>query len=573
MDAGNLLKPALARGRLRAIGATTLKEYRQHIEKDAALERRFQPVIVEEPSIPDAISILRGIKEKYEVHHGVKILDNAIVAAVNLSARYISDRFLPDKAIDLMDEACSVLRMEIDSKPTEIDALHRRLRQLAIEKEALKAERGRASKEKLKEIQKQISELKEENKHLELQWQNEKKYINRIKSLSNQVDQLKEEAAQAEREGNLQKVAEINYGKIPELERQIKEAQGKLAKIQKAGALLKEEIGEEDIAKVVSRWTGIPVAKILSQESQKLARMEEDLARRVVSQKQAIRAVSAAVRRSRAGIAEEGRPIGSFIFLGPTGVGKTELAKALAEFLFNNERLLVRLDMSEYMEAHAVAKLIGAPPGYVGYGEGGQLTEAVRRHPYTVILFDEIEKAHPEVFNILLQILDEGRLTDSKGRTVNFKNTVIIMTSNLGSDKIAQLAGDQRKQENAVNQILKNTFRPEFLNRVDDIIIFQPLTREDISKIVKLQLKLVSQRLAQKGIKIKFGDAALSHIASAGFDPVFGARPLKRVIQREILDELSLRIIEGQISEGDTVEVDYKGGKGIVIHKTGIAKS
>ncbi|HBH46927.1 MAG: ATP-dependent chaperone ClpB [Candidatus Jacksonbacteria bacterium RIFOXYC2_FULL_44_29] len=567
MDAGNLLKPALARGQLRAIGATTLKEYRQRIEKDAALERRFQMVMVEEPSPEDAISILRGIKEKYEVHHGIKILDNAIVAAVNLSARYIADRFLPDKAIDLMDEAGSSLRMEIDSKPTAIDELHRKVRRYEIEAEALKKEKDKASKERLVEIQKQIAELKEKNKHLELQWQSEKKFINLIKDLSHQIDQLKETALQAERLGELQKVAEITYGRIPELERQSKTAQEKLAEAQKNGALLKEEVTEEDIAKIVSRWTGIPVAKMLTAESQKLSQMEAELGKRVVSQTEAIAAVSRAIRRSRAGIAEENRPIGSFIFLGPTGVGKTELAKALTEFLFNDEHLLIRLDMSEYMESHAVAKLTGAPPGYVGYDEGGQLTEAVRRHPYAVILLDEIEKAHPEVFNILLQILDEGRLTDAKGRAVNFKNTVIIMTSNLGSTEIAAGVGKRKEQESAVNQILKNIFRPEFLNRVDNIIIFQPLTSENLKQIVELQLNLVKRRLLRQGVSTNFTSKITDYLVKAGFDPVFGARPLKRVIERYLLDELSLDIIEGKIKEGSSVTADYKDGKIVISPK------
>jgi len=551
VDAGNLLKPALARGRLRAIGATTIKEYRQHIEKDAAFERRFQPVNVKEPSVPEAISILRGIKEKYEAHHGVKIRDNALVAAVNLSERYISDRFLPDKAIDLMDEACSGLRIDIDSKPAEIDHLHRKLRQLEIEQQALKKEKDSESKKRLKEIKKQISELKEENKHLELQWQNEKKYIDQIKKNTNQIDDLKEQALQAERSGDLQKVAEINYGKIPKLKQQVKSAQEKLAKIQKEKALLKEEVTAEDIAQIVARWSGIPVTKLLKQESKKLANMEQELKKRVVGQEQAIKAVSAAVRRSRAGIAPADRPIGSFIFLGPTGVGKTELAKTLTEFLFNDENLMVRLDMSEYMEAHAVAKLIGAPPGYVGYQESGQLTEAVRQHPYTVILLDEIEKAHSDVFNILLQILDDGRLTDAKGRTVDFKNAVIIMTSNLGSDIIAKKAGKYQEQYRAVQEILKNTFRPEFLNRIDETIVFQPLGKGEIAKIVKLRIKELKQNLAERKINLKLDQSAIDYLATKGFDPLYGARPLERVIQTKILDPLSLRIIEGKIKEGD----------------------
>lgn len=561
MDAGNLLKPALARGKLRTIGATTLKEYRKHVEKDAALERRFQPVLVEEPSIKDAISILRGIKEKYEVHHGVRIRDNAIVAAVTLSARYISDRFLPDKAIDLMDEAASTLRIEIDSKPTEIDRLHRQIRQLEIEREALKKEKDEESRLRLKELEKELAEVKEQSSRLELHWQNERKIIDRIKQLTEEIDRLKVEAQQAERNGELQRVAEINYGKIPELEKQVKAAKDELSQLQLQQQILKEEVDEEDIARIVSRWTGIPVARMLAEESVKLAQMEKELAKRVVGQTEAIKAVSNAVRRSRAGIQEEGRPIGSFIFLGPTGVGKTELSKALAQFLFNDEKMIVRIDMSEYMEKHAVARLVGSPPGYVGYEEGGQLTEAVRRHPYSVILFDEIEKAHPDVFNVLLQLLDEGRLTDNKGRTVDFKNTVVIMTSNLASQQIAAHANDRKRQEEAVEEVLRRTFRPEFLNRVDDIIIFQHLTRDEIAQIVELQMQRVAERLARRGIQIRIAASASAWLAEAGYDPIFGARPLKRLIQNEILDELSLRIIEGKIAEGDTVVIDYDGSR------------
>ncbi len=561
MDAGNLLKPALARGKLRAIGATTLKEYRQYIEKDAALERRFQPVMIEEPTPEDAVSILRGIKEKYEVHHGVKIRDNAIVAAVELSTRYISDRFLPDKAIDLMDEACSVLRIERDSKPTAIDRLDRRIRQLEIEKAALRAEKDAPSKQRLKDLEKELAELQEEYRNIDLHWQNEKKYLDVINTSSKEIDQLKEEAVQAEREGNLQRVAEITYAKIPELEKSISTAQTELGKIQVGQKILKEEVTEEDIAQVVARWTGVPVSKMLTQETDKLILLEELLGKRVVGQEAAVRAVANAVRRSRAGIQEESRPIGSFIFLGPTGVGKTELAKALAEFLFDDEHRLVRIDMSEYMEKHSVARLVGSPPGYVGYEEGGQLTEAVRRHPYTVILFDEIEKAHADVFNILLQVLDDGRLTDSKGRTVNFKNAVIIMTSNLGSNEIAEYVNDRQKQESAVHEILQRTFRPEFLNRVDDIIVFQHLTQEQIAEIVTLQVQHMTNRLAAKGIALHLTAAAITQLAKEGFDVAFGARPLKRLIQRVILDELSLQIIEGKVKDGDTVTVEYTKDK------------
>lgn len=560
-DAGNLLKPALARGQLRTIGATTLKEYRKYIEKDAALERRFQPVMVEEPSVEDAISILRGIKEKYEAHHGVRIRDNAIVAAVTLSDRYISDRFLPDKAIDLMDEAASAIRIEIDSKPTKIDQLERKIRQLEIEREALKKEKDDASKKRLAELEKEVAELKEEHSHLEIRWRTEKDAIDLLKNASKEMDGFREEAARAEREVNLQRAAEIKYGEIPKLEKRIQEAQQKLAEIQKDHSILKEEVTEEDIAKIVSRWTGIPVEKMLSTESQKLLNLEQELGRRVIGQKEAVQAVANAVRRSRAGIAEENRPIGSFIFLGPTGVGKTELAKALAEFLFNDEKLMIRIDMSEYMEKHTVARLIGSPPGYVGYEEGGQLTEAVRRHPYSVILFDEIEKAHPEVFNVLLQIMDDGRLTDSKGRTVNFKNTIIIMTSNLGSEIIMQTPGQPEEQRVALENVLAQTFRPEFLNRVDEIVIFQPLTPEEIRQIVALQITEVENRLKPKNIQLKVSDAAIDHFATTGYDLVFGARPLKRLIQNTLLNELSTAIIEGKITEGDTVGVDFDGKK------------
>lgn len=558
-DAGNLLKPALARGQLRTIGATTLKEYRKYIEKDAALERRFQPVMVEEPSVEDAISILRGIKEKYEAHHGVRIRDNAIVAAVELSNRYITDRQLPDKAIDLMDEAASAIRIEIDSKPTVIDQQERKIRQLEIEKEALKKEKDETSKSRLADIEKELSELKEKHNQLELHWRTEKEAIEQIKELSKKMDELREEAARAEREVNLQRAAEIRYGEIPEVEKKIKEAQKRLADIQKDQSILKEEVTEADIARVVARWTGIPVEKMLSSETQKLLGLEKELGERVIGQKAAVTAVANAIRRSRAGIAEANKPIGSFLFLGPTGVGKTELAKALAAELFSDENAMVRIDMSEYMERHAVARLIGSPPGYVGYEEGGQLTEAVRQRPYTVILFDEIEKAHPEVFNILLQVLDDGQLTDSKGRTVNFKNTIIIMTSNLGSDLIMQNPGNPEKQRQAIDPLLNQTFRPEFLNRIDEIVIFQPLTPEEIREIVKLQINELNQRLADRHIKVKATDKAIDHLASEGYDIVFGARPLKRLIQNTVLNQLSEQIIEGKVNEGDEVKVDYDG--------------
>lgn len=567
-DAGNLLKPALARGQLRTVGATTLKEYRKYIEKDAALERRFQPVMVEEPSVDDAISILRGIKEKYETHHGVRIRDNALVAAVRLSSRYIGDRFLPDKAIDLMDEAAATIKIDIDSKPSNLDQLERRVRQLEIEKTALKKEKDSQSQARLSELEKQLSNLQEEYRQLEMQWQNEKKVIDQIKDLNKNLDTLREEAAQAERNLDLQKAAEINYGKIPETQKKLAETEKELAKVQKTQQILKEEVTEEDIAKIVARWTGIPVEKMLQEESQKLNQMEKVIGQRVIGQEEAVKAVANAVRRSRAGISEEGRPIGSFLFLGPTGVGKTELAKALAEFLFDDENMIIRIDMSEYMERHAVARLIGSPPGYVGYEEGGQLTEAVRSHPYSVILFDEIEKAHPEVFNILLQVLDDGRLTDSKGRTVDFKNTVIIMTSNLASDIIRDLSGLKGEQEKEVNRVLAQHFRPEFINRLDDIIIFQSLTQEQIAEVVKLQLHEVDERLKDKQISLTVTPTAAEYLAAAGFDPVFGARPLKRVIQSTILDELAEMIIAGEIGKNDKVMVDLKDGE-ISLSKAG----
>lgn len=560
-DAGNLLKPALARGSLRTIGATTLKEYRQYIEKDAALERRFQPVMVEEPTVEDTISILRGIKEKYETHHGVRIRDNALVAAAKLSARYLPDRFLPDKAIDLMDEAASAIKIELDSKPTELDQLERKIRQLEIERQALKKEKDEASKARLEDIQKELSNLGEKQSQLELQWKNEKNVIDEIKSLNIKLDELKEEAVQAERNLDLQRAAEINYGEIPEAQKLLKAQQAELAKIQETQQILKEEVTEEDIANVIARWTGIPAEKMLTTESERLTNMEKIIGERLVGQQKAVHAVANAIRRIRAGIQEEGRPIGSFLFLGPTGVGKTELAKALAEFLFDDENAIIRIDMSEYMEKHAVARLIGAPPGYIGYEEGGQLTESVRRRPYSVILFDEIEKAHSDVFNIFLQILDDGRLTDSKGKTVDFKNTVIIMTSNLGSNKIQEFAGDEKAIENAINQTLSQHFRPEFLNRLDDIIIFHPLSVEEVKEVVKRQLELVQDRLRDKNIKIEVTGEAAEKLAREGFDPIFGARPLKRLIQTTILDQLSLMIIDGKVGEGDQLRAEVKDGQ------------
>lgn len=570
MDAGNLLKPALARGLLRTIGATTFNEYRKYIEKDTALERRFQPVMVEEPSTEDAISILRGIKEKYEVHHGVRIQDSAVVAAVELSKRYIADRFLPDKAIDLMDEAASVLRIETDSKPTELDRLDRQIRQLEVEKEALKKEKDAASKQRLQELEQSLSELKEQQVTLETRWQNEKKVIDTIKDSGKKIDQLRIEAEQAERSGNLQRTAEIRYGAIPDLEKEIEAAQKELQTLQQDQAILKEEVTPEDIAAIVSRWTGIPAMKMLQEESNRLSEMESIVQKRVVGQPRAIEAVSNAIRRSRAGIQDESKPIGSFLFLGPTGVGKTELAKSLADFLFNDPEKITRIDMSEYSEKHSVARLVGSPPGYVGYEEGGQLTEAVRRQPYTVILLDEIEKAHPEIFNILLQVLDDGRLTDSKGRTVNFNNTVIIMTSNLGSDIILERSSSTDESnilqtvfspEGEIQQLLQQHFRPEFLNRIDDIVVFDSLTRDDIVQIVELQIAQLQSRLAKKRITITLTDTAKEYLSAKGYDPKFGARPLKRLIQTEILNPLSLLIIDEEIKENSTVVVDHTKDK------------
>ena len=554
VDAANLLKPALARGELRAVGATTLKEYQKYIEKDPALERRFQPVYVEEPSVEDTIAILRGIKEKYEVHHGVRITDDAVLAAAELSNRYITDRHLPDKAIDLVDEATSALRIEIDSMPEEMDKLSRRMRQLEIEKTALKrdvgADRDRpATKDKIKALDKELADTKAAYTKLEIHWKAEKNIIDEIRSSKEQIDSLKQEAEIAERSGELQKVAEIRYSQIPELEKVITEQEGKLGKLQQSQKILKEEVTEEDIATVVARWTGIPVSKMLESETQKLALLEELLGRRVIGQEDGIKAVANAVRRSRAGIAETDKPIGSFLFLGPTGVGKTETAKALAEFLFNDEDAIVRLDMSEYMESHAVARMIGSPPGYIGHDEGGQLTESIRRRPYSVILLDEVEKAHSDVFNILLQVLDDGRLTDSKGRTVNFKNTVIIMTSNIGSDLISQAAGKPESVETEVLERVRATFKPEFLNRLDETIIFHALEKKHIEKIVGIQLARVTKRLAEQGLSLDTTKEVRSHLADRGFDPLYGARPLKRVIQQELLDPLALKIVEGKASK------------------------
>jgi ATP-dependent Clp protease ATP-binding subunit ClpB len=577
MDASNMIKPALARGKLRAIGATTLKEYQRYIERDAALERRFQPVFVSEPSVEDTIAILRGLKEKYEVHHGVRITDSAIVAAAELSNRYITDRNLPDKAVDLIDEATSSLRMEIDSMPADIEEIEREKRRMEIEKEGLKKEKGKEAKEKIKNIEKKLAEINEKGNKLKLQWKSEKDLITNIRTHKSEIERLRMESDVLERQGELSRVAEIRYGKIPDLEKKIRSEQRKLVQMQSKNPILKEEVADEDIAKVVSRWTGVPVSKMLEGEMEKLAKAEENLKLRVVGQDEAISAVANALRRSRAGIGEENRPIGSFIFLGPTGVGKTELAKALAEFLFNDENAMIRVDMSEYMEAHSVAKMIGSPPGYVGYEEGGQLTEKVRRRPYSLILFDEIEKAHPEVFNILLQILDDGRLTDAKGRAVNFKNSVIVMTSNVGSDIIYKMQEIGFKEEKRKEFILKEEemkervlgslrekFKPEFLNRVDDIVIFHPLGSDQIKQIVDLQMKLVEKRLAEKNIRLEVSSAAKENLAKEGFDPVYGARPLKRAIQNLVLDELALRIVEGKIREGSRVKIDVSGNKIVI---------
>ncbi len=563
MDAGNMLKPALARGELRVVGATTLDEYRKHIEKDAALERRFQPVYVGEPSVESTIAILRGLKERYETHHGVRITDGAIVAASTLSNRYIGDRFLPDKAIDLIDEAASRLRIEIDSVPQEIDEVERRSTQLQIEQQALQKEKDKASRERLKNLERELAELKERASAMRAQWQQEKEVLGSVAKIKQQIEQARTEAELATRRGDLQKAAEISYGHIPQLEKQLQESEQKLASRQEGGArFLKEEVTAEDVAEIVARWTGIPVSRMMEAERERLTRLEQVLATRVIGQEEAVRAVANAVRRSRAGLQDPNRPIGSFIFLGPTGVGKTETARALAEFLFDNEQAMVRIDMSEYMEKHAVARLIGAPPGYVGFEEGGQLTEAVRRRPYSVVLFDEIEKAHPDVFNILLQILDDGRLTDSQGRTVDFRNSVIIMTSNIGSTYILEHTGDDRAVVEAqVTNALRQHFRPEFLNRVDDIIIFRPLGKAEIEHIIDLQLTKLEKLLADRKLTLELTPEAREVLATEGYDPAFGARPLKRAIQRLLQNPLALAVLEGRFSEGDhiVVERDPKG--------------
>jgi ATP-dependent Clp protease ATP-binding subunit ClpB len=552
MDAGNMLKPMLARGELHLIGATTLDEYRKYVEKDPALERRFQPVMVEEPSVEDTISILRGLKERYEVHHGVRVTDPAVIAAATLSHRYISDRHLPDKAIDLIDEAAARLRTEIDSKPQELDEVDRAIMQLEIEREALKKEKDKASKERLAKLAEELSNLKERSKQITARWQNEKQVIAEIRAVKEQIEQTRTEIEGAERRSDLEKAARLRYGTLPQLEAKLAESEKRLKAMQAEGALLKEEVDAEEIAAIVARWTGIPVSKLLEGETQKLIRMEENLHQRVVGQDEAVSVVSKAVRRSRAGLQDPNRPIGSFIFLGPTGVGKTELARALAEFIFDDEKSMIRIDMSEYQEKHTVSRLIGAPPGYVGYDEGGQLTEAVRRRPYSVVLFDEIEKAHPEVFNVLLQLLDDGRLTDGQGRTVDFRNTMVIMTSNLGN----QLwEGGRSVTRDEITRVLQAHFRPEFLNRVDEIVVFHPLKKEHLGGIVEIQLRRVSRLLADKDFRLEVTEAAREYLAEVGYDPNFGARPLKRAIQRELQDPLALKILAGEFKPGDTIQV------------------
>ncbi len=576
MDAGNMLKPALARGELHAIGATTVNEYRKHIEKDPALERRFQPVFVGEPSVPDTVSILRGLKDRYELHHKVRIQDAALVAAARLSQRYIADRFLPDKAIDLMDEAASRLRIEIDSMPTEVDEVRRRIAQLEIEKQGLSKEQDEASRARLSAVEKELAGLGEEFTRLKSRWDAEKGVIQELAQAKAEIEEAKTSQAQAERAADFQKAAELKFGTLPGLEKKVQGLQDRLAQMQTGGAMLKEEVTPEEIAEVVSKWTGIPVSKLMEGEVEKLLEMEQRLARRVVGQEEAVRAVSSAVRRARSGLQDPNRPIGSFIFLGPTGVGKTETARALAEFLFDDESAMIRIDMSEYMEKHSVARLIGAPPGYVGYEEGGQLTEAARRRPYAVILFDEIEKAHHDVFNVLLQILDDGRLTDGQGRTVDFRNAVVIMTSNIGSAEIQRLAGragaDVQQLREAALENLRAEFRPEFLNRVDDIVVFRPLTRDDVGRIVEIQLARLRKLLGERRVTIELSEAAREAVADAGYDPVYGARPLKRAIQRMIQDPLATKLLRGEFKAGDHVVVD-EGKDGAITFAKGTQTS
>jgi ATP-dependent Clp protease ATP-binding subunit ClpB len=559
MDAGNMLKPMLARGELRAIGATTLDEYRKHVEKDPALERRFQPILVGEPTVEDTIAILRGLKERYEVHHGVRIQDAALVAAAILSNRYVSGRFLPDKAIDLIDEAASRLRIEIDSMPVEIDEVERRIVQLEIERAALRKETDAASKERLAKLEEELANLQERGSAMKAHWQQEKEHIDRIRKLKSEIEAARGEGERAEREGDLERAAEIRFGRLIELEKQVEAENQALAVLQSEQKMLKEEVDEEDIAEVVSKWTGIPVARLMEGEVGKLVHMEDGLHRRMVDQDEAVTAVANAIRRARAGLSDPNRPIGSFIFLGPTGVGKTELARALAEFLFDDEHAMIRIDMSEYQERHAVSRLIGAPPGYVGYEEGGQLTEAVRRRPYSVVLLDEIEKAHQDAFNVLLQLLDDGRLTDGQGRTVDFRNTVIVMTSNIGSSYFFQGGLSPEQQNEAVLDEVRTTFRPEFLNRVDEIIVFHPLGKDEIAGIVDIQLRLLQERLAERKLTVSLTPAAREYLALKGFDPAYGARPLKRLIQREVQDALAMKLLAGEIRQGDSVEIDREG--------------
>jgi ATP-dependent Clp protease ATP-binding subunit ClpB len=560
VDAANLLKPALARGQLHCIGATTLGEYRKHIEKDAALERRFQPVLVGEPSVADTVSILRGISERYEVHHGVRIQDAALVAAATLSNRYITDRFLPDKAIDLVDEAAAQLRMQIDSVPAEVDEVQRRILQLQVERQALKREKDEPSRQRLESIEQELADLNERLAVMKRRWENEKACISRIREIKEKIESARAEAERAERDSVLQRAAELRYGTIPELESEMADRQGELAELQADGALLKEEVGEEEIAAIVSKWSGVPVSRLLEGEAERLVHLEEQLHRWVVGQDEAVRATATAVRRARAGLKDPDRPVGTFVFLGPTGVGKTELAKALARCLFDDERAMVRLDMSEYQERHTVARMVGAPPGYVGHDEGGQLTEAVRRRPYSVVLLDEIEKAHRDVFNVLLQVLDDGRLTDGKGRTVDFRNTILIMTSNVASDYILEHVGDDKENvHRRVESELHSVFRPEFLNRVDDIIVFDALEREDLLQIVDLQLDRMAATLAERGLRLEVSPAAKQRLAEIGHEPAYGARPLRRAIQRRIQDPLALRLLDGTVAPGDRIVADVEG--------------
>jgi len=561
MDAGNMLKPMLARGELRMVGATTLDEYREHIEKDPALERRFQPVLVGEPSVPDTIGILRGLKERYEVHHGVRITDAALVAAATLSDRYIADRFLPDKAIDLVDEAASRLRMEIDSRPVEVDEIERAVRRLEIEEMALAKEDDPASRQRLERLRAELADMREQLTALSERWRNEKQHITKISAAKEQLEALRGEADRAERDADLTRASELRYGRIPELERQLAAAEEELSQLQTDGAMLNEEVGADDIAAVVASWTGIPAGRMLEGETAKLLRMEESLAERVVGQAEAVRAVSDAVRRARTGVSDPDRPTGSFLFLGPTGVGKTELAKALAGFLFDDERSMVRIDMSEYGEKHAVARLVGAPPGYIGYEEGGQLTEAVRRRPYSVILLDEVEKAHPDVFDLLLAVLDDGRLTDGHGRTVDFRNAILVLTSNLGSAVLADPTRTEEQRREGVLSVVRSHFKPEFLNRLDDIVVFHALTADDLAAIVDIQVDRLRRRLADRRLELEVTEPARGWLASHGYDPVYGARPLRRLVQSAIGDQLARELLAGQVQEGDTVRVDLAESK------------